>query len=713
MSDSRITNTILVVDDAPENIDLLDGVLNKDYKIKAALNGEKALKIAGSENPPDIILLDIEMPGMDGYEVCRRLKADPQTRDIPIIFVTAKSDESDETKGLEIGAVDYITKPFSPPIVRARLKTHLALKNNLEELYQKNQMLNARANELTSINRLAEKTSSSLNMHEVLQAVCDELVKIFNIRNAGIGLFDKARAKLKIVAFRSSDPEEKDATGIELRLQDFEATRIVIKTKQPIAIENAQTDPRTKPIHSIMRELGTLGLLIVPIISLKEVIGTIGMPAKHPGQIFTNAEIELAKTIASQVASSIENARLYTQIEQALDIAEHDLEIGRQIQAGFLPRTMPKIPKWELVSYYVAARQVAGDFFDAFRIGKNDKIGLIVADVCDKGVGAALFMVVFRSLIRAFSEDRQFNDNSEEFLLSIVSTVNKYIATIHDSSNMFATMFFGVLEPEKNVLFYVNAGHELPLIVDAEGNLKKLLDSTGPAIGFMPDLTFTVDKVVMERGDVLVAYTDGAVDARNIMGESLSEETFISYIKKPYPSAYSLLKHIENQITEHMSGTRQFDDITMLALRRKQSANDEKHEITQLAKMENLPTLKGFIEQASIHMDLDENVTFALKLAVDEACTNIITHGYGGADPGPIKLTFESDSEKAKLTIYDEGISFNPENAVEADIESDWEERQIGGLGLLMIREMIDEINYESGNGMGNFLILTKHINSK
>ncbi len=113
MSDTRRNNTVLVVDDAPENIDLLDGVLNKDYKIKVALNGEKALKIAGSENPPDIILLDIEMPGMDGYEVCRRLKADPQTRGIPIIFVTAKSDESDETKGLEIGAVDYITKPAS------------------------------------------------------------------------------------------------------------------------------------------------------------------------------------------------------------------------------------------------------------------------------------------------------------------------------------------------------------------------------------------------------------------------------------------------------------------------------------------------------------------------------------------------------------------------------------------------------------------------
>ena len=128
MFDTKRTSTVLVVDDAPENVDLLDGVLNQDYKIKVAINGEKALKIAGSENPPDIILLDIEMPGMDGYEVCRRLKADPQTRDIPIIFVTAKSDESDETKGLEIGAVDYITKPFSPSIILARIKTHLTLK---------------------------------------------------------------------------------------------------------------------------------------------------------------------------------------------------------------------------------------------------------------------------------------------------------------------------------------------------------------------------------------------------------------------------------------------------------------------------------------------------------------------------------------------------------------------------------------------------------
>lgn len=118
---------IMVVDDTEANIDILVETLADDYKVIVAMDGESALEDI-QVNPPDLILLDVMMPDMDGYEVCRRLKADPYTRDIPIIFVTAKSEESDETKGLDMGAVDYITKPFSPPIVQARVKTHLILK---------------------------------------------------------------------------------------------------------------------------------------------------------------------------------------------------------------------------------------------------------------------------------------------------------------------------------------------------------------------------------------------------------------------------------------------------------------------------------------------------------------------------------------------------------------------------------------------------------
>ncbi|WP_321402564.1 hybrid sensor histidine kinase/response regulator [Maridesulfovibrio sp.] len=118
---------VLIVDDAPENIHVLLKALKQDYAVIAATSGEKALEVAFSDIPPQIILLDIIMPGIDGYEVCRRLKNSPKTADIPIIFVTALEDAVDETKGLSLGAIDYITKPFNPNIVRARVGNHLQL----------------------------------------------------------------------------------------------------------------------------------------------------------------------------------------------------------------------------------------------------------------------------------------------------------------------------------------------------------------------------------------------------------------------------------------------------------------------------------------------------------------------------------------------------------------------------------------------------------
>ncbi len=133
--------TVLVVDDTPDNLSLMGGLLRDHYHVKVANQGEKALKIAQGEHPPDLVLLDIMMPGMDGYEVCRRLKANLHTRDIPVIFLTARADMEDERLGLELGAVDYITKPISPPILLARVATHLALKASADFLRDKSAYL--------------------------------------------------------------------------------------------------------------------------------------------------------------------------------------------------------------------------------------------------------------------------------------------------------------------------------------------------------------------------------------------------------------------------------------------------------------------------------------------------------------------------------------------------------------------------------------------
>ncbi|HQG34816.1 MAG TPA: two-component system response regulator [Syntrophales bacterium] len=158
--------TVLVVDDTPDNLTLMSGLLKDKYKVKIANNGERALKVAMTGTPPDIILLDIMMPVMDGYEACRHLKENPETRDIPVIFLTAKAEVDDEMKGFELGAVDYITKPISPPIVLARVQTQLQLKKVRDYLRDQNEFLEAevrrRTEEVVAIQEVTILAMASL-----------------------------------------------------------------------------------------------------------------------------------------------------------------------------------------------------------------------------------------------------------------------------------------------------------------------------------------------------------------------------------------------------------------------------------------------------------------------------------------------------------------------------------------------------------------------
>ncbi|MDQ7246112.1 response regulator [Dongia sedimenti] len=158
--------TILAVDDTPVNLSLITGLLKSHYRVKVANSGEKALRIVHSDLPPDLVLLDVMMPDLDGIEVCKRLKSDPRTRHIPVIFLTAMSKSEDERVGLEAGAVDYITKPISPPILLARVKTHLQLKAGQDFLKDKNAYLESevyrRTREVQAIQDVTILTMASL-----------------------------------------------------------------------------------------------------------------------------------------------------------------------------------------------------------------------------------------------------------------------------------------------------------------------------------------------------------------------------------------------------------------------------------------------------------------------------------------------------------------------------------------------------------------------
>ncbi|WP_448553392.1 HD-GYP domain-containing protein [Thalassotalea montiporae] len=171
MADTDL-QTILVVDDNPDNIDVLSGILRPQYKVKASVSGKLALRIAGGKQKPDLILLDIMMPEMDGYQVCEQLKANPITRDIPVIFVTAKSEAEDERRGFELGAVDYITKPVSMPIVLARIRTHLALYDQQRELAaqvkQRTEEIEETRHEIIKrLGRAAEYKDNETGMHVI------------------------------------------------------------------------------------------------------------------------------------------------------------------------------------------------------------------------------------------------------------------------------------------------------------------------------------------------------------------------------------------------------------------------------------------------------------------------------------------------------------------------------------------------------------------
>lgn len=184
--------TVLIVDDTPLNISILVGLLKPFYKTVVAKDGEQALNRVFSGAVPDLILLDIMMPGIDGYEVCRQLKADPRTKDVPVVFISAMSDAVDEEKGLLLGAVDYITKPISPPIVLARVKTHLALSQQhralSDEVKARTQELEQSRKEL--IRRLglaAEYKDNETGLHVQRMAEYARLVALelgFNERDA-------------------------------------------------------------------------------------------------------------------------------------------------------------------------------------------------------------------------------------------------------------------------------------------------------------------------------------------------------------------------------------------------------------------------------------------------------------------------------------------------------------------------------------------------
>lgn len=294
-----------------------------------------------------------------------------------------------------------------------------------------------------------------------------------------------------------------------------------------------------------------------------------------------------------RVNACLDEKRYRQQVEEREKLLkiERDIQIAQQIQMSFLSSEMPQIKGWEVASRFYPARTVAGDWYDAFFLANKRRLGVVIADVCDKGLPSALFMALCRSLIRAFAQQNYslrwmdkalsglLDGESDERRRALPSTgttalgaavnlTNAYIMENHAQANMFATLFFGVIDPATGSLSYVNGGHNPPVILDKNGAIKSRLKPTGPAVGIFADATFEIRQADLEPGDTLLAFTDGVPDAHAPDGKMFTDKRLMELVSgAPSASARELLDRIDQAVHDHISTAIQFDDITMIAVR--------------------------------------------------------------------------------------------------------------------------------------------------
>jgi serine phosphatase RsbU (regulator of sigma subunit) len=289
--------------------------------------------------------------------------------------------------------------------------------------------------------------------------------------------------------------------------------------------------------------------------------------------------------LRARMSATLERKRLRDAERQYAESLTRELAVARKIQGDFLPEMLPVAVGVELEAVLHPARQVSGDFYDAFQLGLGGPIVLVVGDVCDKGVGAALFMALFRSLIRASADPveggaiqmiggrrtivRQSLESATpaEMLTRVAGFTNDYIARLHGRTNMFATAFLGALTPQTGQFDYVNAGHEPAIVITPDGTTRELRP-TGPALGLLPDAMFRAEAGTLEPGHSLVAFTDGLVEAMNPAGDAFGPERLRNALRLHNSSASQLVQGVVAALRAFTGDTDPHDDVTLLAATR-------------------------------------------------------------------------------------------------------------------------------------------------
>ena len=386
---------------------------------------------------------------------------------------------------------------------------------------------------------------------------------------------------------------------------------------------------------------------------------------------------------------------------------DSDLRIASGIQMGMLPVKFPTKDDRDDVQLYASltpAKEVGGDLFDFYF--RDEKLFFCIGDVSGKGVPASLFMAVTRSTFRTVSAHESMPDR-------IVTTMNKTIADMN-KNHMFVTLFVGVLDLPTGRLYYCNAGHDAPLLIGA--GVGELPCDPNIPVGFRPKWKYSLQEAQIFTGTTIFLFTDGlteAMDANKALFQmERVNEVANRALAKQQQEPRQLISLMTEAVHEFVGDAEQSDDLTMMAIQyiKQQSDVRMRKSIVLSNDTQEVPQLNAFVEEVCQTVGFSQPVMMQIKLAIEEAVVNVMKYAYPSGHRGEVTIEAASNDVRLKFTIIDSGKPFDPTVQSEVDTSLSAKQRKIGGLGIHIMRQNMDSINYER---MGNLNVLTlrKKIN--
>ena len=391
-------------------------------------------------------------------------------------------------------------------------------------------------------------------------------------------------------------------------------------------------------------------------------------------------------------------------INEAKGRMESELQIARNIQMSMLPKIFPPYPDRDDIDIYAQltpAKEVGGDLYDFFI--RDEKLFLCVGDVSGKGIPASLVMAVTRALFRTVSAH-------ESNPSKIVSNINDIIAEDNES-NMFVTFWVGVLDLPTGRLRYCNAGHCAPLLIGS--GMGELPIFPNIPLGIMQGYKFEVQEATICYGTTLFLYTDGLTEATDSNDQLFDDQRMLATAQQLYDEGHfeptQIVESMEQAVKQFVGDAEQSDDLTMMAVqyRKKQKNIRMQHSITLTNDIEQVPQLAEFVDMVCEEVGFDPAIAIQMNLAIEEAVVNVMTYAYPTGTIGNVNIEAQANDERLKFIITDSGIPFDPTTKSEVDTTLSAEERPIGGLGIHLVRQLMDSINYERIDGK-NVLTLRK-----